>query len=311
MSWHPGSASGSGGRTRGQRRATRLTQDVSALYRFDADRRGVRVCPDATPALPACVGGDHGSACRTRIYGAKASTVAAMTDSERTLDPPPPDDPPDLSADGCRTPADAPPDGVPPTGSGPATGPDGASDHPTDPGPEAPTYSAAEAGRVLGVSDRRVRALAEAGRLTSVPGPTLRVLVSDIDVEAARRAARADRAADKSADAAQRSGGQPPDGGADLLPVPLSEWRQVMAQLGHLHEAGSALAEARERVGRAETRAEFLTEQLREARGRLADTATVPAAMVPPAPPLAAPSGKERTSGLRWWQRRDPAPRGE
>jgi len=239
-----------------------------------------------------------------------------MTDSERTLDTPPPNDPPDVSADGRRTVADGTPDGAPLPGDGQVSGPDGAADHPADPGPEAPTYSAAEAGRVLGVSDRRVRALAEAGRLTSVTGPTLRVLVSDIDAEADRRAARAEtRTADKAADAAQRSGGQPPDGGADLLPVPLSEWRQVMAQLGHLHEAGQALAEARERVGRAETRAEFLTEQLREARGRLADAAMVPAAMVPAAMvpaatvPAAVPGGKERTAGQRWWQRRDSAPR--
>lgn len=58
--------------------------------------------------------------------------------------------------------------------------------------------------------------------------------------------------------------GPTPDGTAML--VPRDAWDRLMDQLGNLHEAGMALAEARERAARAETEAGFLRERLAELR---------------------------------------------
>ena len=54
------------------------------------------------------------------------------------------------------------------------------------------------------------------------------------------------------------------DGNAML--VPRDAWDRLLAQLGHLHEAGQQLAEARERAAKAETEATFLRERLAEIR---------------------------------------------
>lgn len=46
--------------------------------------------------------------------------------------------------------------------------------------------------------------------------------------------------------------------------VPIDAWTRILEQVGHVHEAGQQLAEARERAARAETENAFLKEQLRE-----------------------------------------------
>ena len=58
----------------------------------------------------------------------------------------------------------------------------------------------------------------------------------------------------------------PTDDGTAML-VPRDAWDRLMDQLGNLHEAGKALAEARERAARAETEATFLRERLSDLRG--------------------------------------------
>ena len=63
---------------------------------------------------------------------------------------------------------------------------------------------------------------------------------------------------------------EPPDpGGGEGVLVPREAWKQALEQLGHLHEAGQQLAEARERAGKAETATEFLRERVRELRERV------------------------------------------
>lgn len=63
---------------------------------------------------------------------------------------------------------------------------------------------------------------------------------------------------------AHRVTGPTSDGNAML--VPRDAWDRLLAQLGHLHEAGQQLAEARERAAKAETEAVFLRERLAELR---------------------------------------------
>jgi len=60
------------------------------------------------------------------------------------------------------------------------------------------------------------------------------------------------------------------DVAAGQMLVPIDAWTRILEQVGHVHEAGQQLAEARERAARAETENEFLKEQLRDikARGR-------------------------------------------
>jgi len=55
-----------------------------------------------------------------------------------------------------------------------------------------------------------------------------------------------------------------PTDGAML--VPLDTWTRILEQVGHVHEAGQQVAEARERAARAETENRFLKEQLAELR---------------------------------------------
>ena len=61
---------------------------------------------------------------------------------------------------------------------------------------------------------------------------------------------------------------EPPPG---TMLVPVDAWNKMLAQLGNLHEAGQALAEARERAAKAETEAEFLRERLQEMRSEVND----------------------------------------
>lgn len=86
--------------------------------------------------------------------------------------------------------------------------------------------------------------------------------------------------------------------GAGLEPgamlVPAAAWQGVLEQLGHLHQAGQELAEARERAAKAETEAAFLRERLAEMRARLE---TPPAAVTP------APGQADEGRGRRWWRR--------
>jgi hypothetical protein len=51
--------------------------------------------------------------------------------------------------------------------------------------------------------------------------------------------------------------------------VPLDQWNRLLGQLGNIHEAGQQLAEARERMGRAETENVFLKERIRDLRAQL------------------------------------------
>jgi hypothetical protein len=48
------------------------------------------------------------------------------------------------------------------------------------------------------------------------------------------------------------------------LLVPLDAWQRMLDQLGHLHEGGERLAQAEARAAKAETKVEFLAEQVRE-----------------------------------------------
>ncbi len=135
-----------------------------------------------------------------------------------------------------------------------------------------------QAARLLGVSERRVRALvAEGGRLTvaSRDGEPLRLTAASVDRELKRREERRTSAGD--APEVRADGGRTADGQAadvradaagDLLPVPRAQWDAVLAQLANLHQAGQELAEARERAAKAETEAAFLRERLAELRER-------------------------------------------
>jgi hypothetical protein len=73
--------------------------------------------------------------------------------------------------------------------------------------------------------------------------------------------------------------------------VPLEAWQQVMVQLGHLHEAGQQLADARERAGKAETEAAFFKERFAEVRDEL----------------RAATARAEAREHRGWFRRRAPA----
>ena len=56
---------------------------------------------------------------------------------------------------------------------------------------------------------------------------------------------------------------------SDSVLVPLDQWNRLLGQLGNIHEAGQHLAEARERMGRAETENVFLKERIRDLRAQL------------------------------------------
>ena len=56
---------------------------------------------------------------------------------------------------------------------------------------------------------------------------------------------------------------------AGQMLVPIDAWTRILEQVGHVHEAGQQVAEARERAARAETENAFLREQLRELKAQV------------------------------------------
>jgi hypothetical protein len=70
---------------------------------------------------------------------------------------------------------------------------------------------------------------------------------------------------------------------SDSVLVPLDQWNRLLGQLGNIHEAGQQLAEARERMGRAETENVFLKERIRDLRAQLEKSET-PAVAIDPTP---------------------------
>ncbi len=80
--------------------------------------------------------------------------------------------------------------------------------------------------------------------------------------------------------------------------VPVEAWNRVLDQLGNIHEAGQALAEARERAARAEAVAEFQAERRRLAEAeaeRLAAELEASQAPPPPTEPATSPVPAEAT----------------
>ena len=55
---------------------------------------------------------------------------------------------------------------------------------------------------------------------------------------------------------------------AGQMIVPLDAWTRILEQVGHVHEAGQQLADARERAARAEAENEFLRAQLRDLKAQ-------------------------------------------
>lgn len=133
----------------------------------------------------------------------------------------------------------------------------------------------------------------------------------DPDSVAALAAQRATAPRAKSISESPRQTGPTEDGTAML--VPRDAWDRLIDQLGNLHEAGKALADARERAAKAETEAEFLRERLAELRAdrdRLLDQAASPAPAAVAGPPptpampdLPQPAGDSKTR-IHVWMRR-------
>lgn len=65
---------------------------------------------------------------------------------------------------------------------------------------------------------------------------------------------------------------QPPEIPSDAVLVPMDQWNRLLGQLGNIHEAGQQLADARERMARAETENTFLKERIRDLREKLEST---------------------------------------
>ena len=85
-----------------------------------------------------------------------------------------------------------------------------------------------------------------------------------------------------------------PAAAPDSVLVPLDQWNRLLGQLGNIHEAGQQLAEARERMGRAETENVFLKERIRDLRTQLERDETPVGPVDPPTSnqPDAAPPGR-------------------
>lgn len=91
---------------------------------------------------------------------------------------------------------------------------------------------------------------------------------------------------------------------AGQMLVPIDAWTRILEQVGHVHEAGQQLADARERAARAETENEFLREQLRDlkAQKRSPRRPAAPATEPTPPDPTAAvvpPAGNARLRRIR------------
>ena len=164
-------------------------------------------------------------------------------------------------------------------------------------GPATPArLTLKEASRRYGVSITTLRAWCRAGEVDAVmgQGPQGRqwlVLPASVASRKRRAGAGGRTAAGPSAD------------GTSML-VPRDAWDRLLAQLGHLHEAGQQLADARERAAKAETEATFLRERLAEMRQErdglrqqleaappLLTTPTAPSPDTAPAPEAAVPPG--------------------
>ncbi len=91
---------------------------------------------------------------------------------------------------------------------------------------------------------------------------------------------------------------------AGQMLVPIDAWTRILEQVGHVHEAGQQLAEARERAARAETENEFLKEQLRNLKAQRSPRR--PAAPVASTEP---PASTTSTAGPRLFRARAVASR--
>lgn len=140
------------------------------------------------------------------------------------------------------------------------------------PAPAPDRITLREAEHRFGVTVSTLRAWARTGAIDAVledhEGSRQWMVVSE---SIAHHLSRSPRPAPRPASGASRRAAEPrratgptPDGSAML--VPRDAWDRLMDQLGNLHEAGMALAEARERAARAETEAGFLRERLSEMR---------------------------------------------
>lgn len=86
--------------------------------------------------------------------------------------------------------------------------------------------------------------------------------------------------------------------------VPRDTWEKILTQLGHLHQAGQELAEARERAARAETEAAFLRERLGELRTERDDLREREEAASAPRTKTLTGARSSWSEVLRgWWQR--------
>ena len=147
----------------------------------------------------------------------------------------------------------------PPAAPSPAAPAAGASHRPAEDRPATPArIGLKEASRRYGVALATLRAWCRAGEVDAVMGrgPQGRQwMVTPASVAARKRRAGA----------GGRTAAGPTTDGTSML-VPRDAWDRLLAQLGHLHEAGQQLAEARERAAKAETEAAFLRERLAEMR---------------------------------------------
>ncbi len=114
-----------------------------------------------------------------------------------------------------------------------------------------------------------------------------RVGSSRIDLAATQAAARASDVpvagpAAGTGDSFEEEGGR--------MIVPLDTWTRILEQVGHVHEAGQQLADARERAARAETENRFLHEQLKELKTKHRSTRRVSPKPTTPSVPAAAAS---------------------
>lgn len=94
----------------------------------------------------------------------------------------------------------------------------------------------------------------------------------------------------------------------DSVLVPLDQWNRLLNQLGNVHEAGQQLADARERMARAETENLFLKERIRDLRDKL-DPNPLPDLEPEPGPPATGPAARPKRLQLevglpRWLSRR-------
>jgi len=92
--------------------------------------------------------------------------------------------------------------------------------------------------------------------------------------------------------------------------VPVDTWTRILDQLGHLHQAGQELAEARERAAKAETEAAFLREQLADARAQAKKTPKRSAASATPKKPVAELANDDPVVSAGGAEQRSPSPSG-